>query len=121
MTTKPVSLACYLLREDGEWYELGNVPQWRISFGVFPGGIDGSTVFSPEDVHLLSLRLDDYGYTTSELKGIATNIIQWSQGKSVRFMSELDPEVEPDVPPSPITGSVQQALRVSDLSDTSSA
>ena len=30
--------------------------------------------------------------------------IAWAGGKSLRFVTELDPEVEPRAPPAPITG-----------------
>ena len=72
----PIPLACYLLREDGEWYELGSVPEWRLSFGVFPGPSDGSVW------------------------------LRWGRGKRLRFITELDPEIEPGVKPAPISGSI---------------
>lgn len=92
-----LTLACYLLREDGEWYDLGNKPEWRLSFAVFPGPADGSVMFGPEDVALLSMRLDGDAR-------VAADIVRWGCGKWMRFVSEFEPEVEPDVLPAPITG-----------------
>lgn len=103
------TLACYLLRDDGEWFELGdNVYQWRMSFAVFPGPADGSTRLMPEDIELLALRLNDYGHNHEELTRFATAIIEWAAGRSFKFITELCPEiVDPDVPPSPITGRLE--------------
>lgn len=100
-------LLCYLLRTDGEWYELGDVPRWQSSFTTFPGPADGSVVLTAEDAPLLGLRLDGYGHEPKVRERVAADIVRWACGKRFRFVTELDPEVEPDVRPSPITGSIQ--------------
>jgi hypothetical protein len=110
-------LACYLLREDGQWYDLGTHHRWGVTFGVFPGGSDGSVMLGPEDVPLLALRLEGYGYESAFLERLAADIIRWAnEGKnpravwidqargSFKFRTELDPEVPADGLPSPITG-----------------
>jgi hypothetical protein len=94
-----VSVACYLRREDGAWYALGHVPEWRAAFTTFPGPADGSVWLTTEDTHVLGLRLDGR-------VDVAVDIIRWGQGKRLRFMTELDQEIEPGVLPSPITGRV---------------
>ncbi len=107
MTT---DLTCYLLREAGEWYELGHVRHWGLSFVAFPGPPDGSTILAPEDVHLLGLRIDGHGHDLPTRMRIAADIVRWSIGKSVRFVTDLSPEVEPGVAPSPMTGSIRRVL-----------
>ncbi len=94
------TLACYLLREDGEWFALGNNYQWILSFAVFPGPDDGSVRLTTEDVHVLGLRLDN------EFQ-LAIDIILWANSKSFRFLTGLDSEVPVDSLPSPITGRYQ--------------
>lgn len=110
-TTSPgsdavVPIACYLLREDGEWYVLGSVPRWFAAFATFMGPVDGSVVLNaPDDLRVLALRLDDYGHDLATRERFALDIIRWSAGRSIKFVTELDPEVlDPDVLPSPITG-----------------
>jgi hypothetical protein len=111
------TLACYLLREDGQWYDLGEHHHWHATFAVFPGGVDGSLMLGPEDVPVLALRLEGYGYEVAVLERLATDIVRWAnEGKnpratwiddarrSFKFRTELDPEHPPDGPPSPITG-----------------
>lgn len=111
------TLACYLLREDGQWYELGNHPHWRTTFAVFPGEADGSVMLGPEEVPLLALRLEGYGYESAVLERLAADIVRWAnEGKNpratwidqargkFRFMTELCAEVPVDGLPSPITG-----------------
>lgn len=100
------TLLAYLLREDGAWYALGLNYQWRASFAVFPGPADGSVWLTPEDSHLLAIRLD--GYEPELLEQIAADIIRWGQGKRLRFMTEL--EIESDARPTPITGSLLDIL-----------
>jgi len=95
------TLNCYLLRKDGEWFELGNRHEWHSSFAVFPGPIDGSVRLTMEDAHVLGLRLDN------EFQ-LAVDIIRWAAGQSFRFKTELDPEHPEDGPPSPITGRWQR-------------
>lgn len=102
------TLACYLRREDGEWFELGERHQWRTSFATFPGWPDGSTILTPEDAHVLALRLDGYGHSMETRERMAADIIRWMKGQRTWFMSELNAEVEPGVVPSPITGSVRE-------------
>ncbi len=113
MSTGP-TLACYLLREDGEWYELGDVHRWRVSFAVFPGPADGSVELVLEDVPVLALRLDDYGHDPEALGRLAMDIVRWGNGKRMRFVSELEPEVEPGILPSPITGTARAFLECLD-------
>ena len=88
------------MREDGEWYALGNMYEWRLSFAVFPGCPDGAVLLTPEDTCLLGLRLDGN-------EPLAADIIRWASGKKMWFKSELDPEIEPGVEPSPLTGSIK--------------
>lgn len=103
-------LACYLIREDRQFYALGTNHEWRLSFGVFPGPSDGSVVLGLRDVPLLALRLgldsgtELFGTAGPRAIALATSIVQWADGKSFRFVSELDPDVEPGVEPTPITG-----------------
>lgn len=97
-------LACYLLRDDGEWYALGDRHRWHFAFVTFPGPDDGATRLAPEDARVLSLRLDGYGHDQAERERIAADVIRWAAGKFFRFKTELDPEIEPDVLPTPITG-----------------
>ena len=106
------TLNCYLLREDGEWFALGSNYQWNVSFGVFPGPPDGSVILTTEDVHVLGLRLDN------EFQ-LAADIIRWAEGKSFRFLTELNIEVPVDGLPSPITGRYQ-TVRNSTTLETSS-
>ena len=108
----PPDLACYLRREDGEWYELGYVRYWRLSFGVFPGPADGSVQLTPKDTNLLALRLyeHEYDHDLRTRERIAADIIRWGNGMRMRFMSELeidpdDKEIGPDSKPTLITGS----------------
>jgi len=109
-------LTCYLHREDEAWYALGNHRQWGMAFAAFPGGSDLSVRLGPEDVHVLALRLDGYGYAPTMLERLAADIVRWAnedktpraawiepKGK-FKFVTELDPEVTPDSVPSPITG-----------------
>ena len=106
-----LTLACYLLREDGEWYDLGNRHQWRSAIATFPGWPDGATILKFEDAYVLGIKLDGYDFDESTRMRIAADIIRWAAGKKFRFVSELCPEVvDPDVQPSPITGSVREAL-----------
>lgn len=92
------TLNCYLLRKDGEWFDLGMHVEWHASFAVFPGPIDGSVRLTMEDAHVLGLRLDN------EFQ-LAIDIIKWANGQSFKFRTELDPEHPDAGPPSPITGS----------------
>lgn len=98
---------------------MGNHYQWAVSFAVFPGPVDGSVMLGPEDVPALARTLDGYGYESAVLERLAADIVRWAnEGKNpnavwidgarrrFKFVTELDPEVEPDVKPSPITGSV---------------
>ena len=113
------ALACYLLREDGEWYVLGEHHRWGTAFAVFNGPSDGSVHLALSDVHVLALRLDDYGHDLQTRERIAEDIVRWCQrpekprhwatnpAYSVRFLTELDPEVPVDELPAPITGSLQ--------------
>mgnify|MGYP003385239228 CR=1 FL=1 len=116
------TLACYLLREDGEWYELGNTHRWGTSLIVFPGDVSGRTWLTPEDAPTLALTLgvEPYGYDIPTLERIAADIVRWCQRPEkpkhwatnpaywVKFRTELDPEiVDPDVLPEPITGSLR--------------
>lgn len=111
------TLECYLLRSDGEWFALGNHHQWHLSFAVFPGGADGSVMLGDEDIPLLALRLEGYGYDTAFLECLAAKIIHWAnngmnprsiwihhQRRSFKFRTDLDQEVPVDGLPSPITG-----------------
>ena len=115
------TLDCYLLREDGEWFALGNHPHWSATFGVFPGEVDGSLMLGPEDIPVLALRLEGYGYEVAVLERLAADIVRWvNEGKNpkavwidqargkFKFRTELDPEHPPDGPPSPITGRFQE-------------
>jgi len=117
------TLECYLLRKDGQWYEMGNHHHWRSTFAAFPGETDGSVMLGPEDVPLLAIRLDGYGYEAAVLEQLAADIVRWAnEGKnpkgvwiddvrgSFKFVTELCPEVEPGVKPSPITGSIFRLL-----------
>jgi hypothetical protein len=63
-----------------------------------------------EDTRVLGLRLDGYGHDQVTLNRIAADIVRWGDGKRMLFVTELDPEVDPDVRPSPIMGSVREAL-----------
>jgi hypothetical protein len=105
-----VKVDCYLLRDDGEWYELGNVSLWSTAFSTFPGPADQSVVLTTDDIELLALRLDDYGHDPTVLTRLATDIVRWAQGKRFRFRTELDPQIERDVAPTPITGSARSFL-----------
>lgn len=111
------TLTCYLLRKDGEWFAMGEHHHWRTTFAVFPGESDGSVMLGDEDIPLLALRLEGYGYDTAFLERLATKIIHWAnegmnprsvwidgQRRSFRFMTDLDSEVPIDGLPSPITG-----------------
>jgi hypothetical protein len=106
-TKQHVTLTCYLLREDKQYYALGHSYMWRLTFGVFPGPADGSVCLKPEDAPLLALRLDvtpSENLPVYQLLELASDIIRWADGKSFRFVSEPDPEIEPGVEPAPITG-----------------
>ncbi len=105
-----MTLHCYLLRSDGEWYDLGHAHRWRTSFAVFPGPPDGSVTLGPDDVVLLGLRLDDYEHALEERQRIAADIVRWADGQSFRFVSELEPEITPGVIPEPMTGGVGEVL-----------
>lgn len=115
MTPTPIN--CYLLRDDGEWYELGDIYDWSAAFATFSGPSDGSVTLLPEDIPLLSLRLQGHGPSEEECNSLAADIVRWCQrvpqprhwatspAHSMRFRTDLDPEVDPDVAPTPITGS----------------
>lgn len=111
------TLTCYLLRSDGEWFAMGEHYRWGTAFAVFPGEADGSVMLGPEDVPLLALRLEGYGYEPAFLERLAAKIIHWAnegmnprsiwihhQRRSFKFRTDLDPQVPEDGPPSPITG-----------------
>lgn len=74
-----IALACYLLRDDGEWYALGDHYRWGTAFAVFNGPADGSVHLAPADAHVLALRLDDYGHNLQTRERIAEDIIRWCQ------------------------------------------
>lgn len=98
------TLRCYLKRADGEWFYLGVNVFWGTTIAVFPGPPDGSTRLLPEDTWLLALRIEASSTEASER--IAAEVIAWASGQFIRYVNELDPELEPDVPPMPITGSL---------------
>lgn len=111
------TLNCYLLREDGEWFALGDHHQWHSSFATFPGPADGSVMLGPDDVPLLALRLEGYGYEVAFLEQLAAKIVRWANAgknpravwiddarRSFRFVTDLNSEVPIDGLPSPITG-----------------
>ena len=101
------TLRCWLRRQDGEFYDLGEKPAWGTAIGVFPGAADGTAWFTMDDVPLLALRLGrDRDIPTAECVRIAADIVRWAAGRGVRYVTELDPEVPADGPPSPITGGV---------------
>ena len=117
------TLACYLLREDGAWYEMGEHYRWGSAFVGFPWWDGRSVMLGPEDVRVLALCLDGYGYEPAKLERLAADIVRWAnEGKNpkavwiddargkFKFVTELDAEVEPGVLPSPITGSVKTFL-----------
>ena len=99
------SLECYLRREDGVYFELGPMPEWRIAFAVF------NHYIVPQDTDLLARRLvtPEKGFDYARCLPIARAIVAWicerpGWSQDVRFVSELDPEIEPGVKPTPITG-----------------
>jgi len=99
------SLECYLRREDGSYFELGPMPEWRIAFAAF------NSYIVPQDVDLLARRLVEVskGYDYDRCLPIARAIIAWicnrpGWSQDIQFLSELDPEIEPGVKPVPITG-----------------
>ncbi len=112
---KPAPLHCYLLREDGEFYDLGYAYRWHAAFACFDGSADGKTYLRLEDEHLLALRLQEPDFDLPTCEHIAKDIIAWAYNPKsaflrwVKFVSELSPEIEPDVAPSPLTGSWQNA------------
>lgn len=111
MTT---SLHCYLLREDGEFYDLGYVYLWGVAFACFDGSADGKTYLRPEDSHLLALRLQVSAFDLPTCERIAKDILAWAYNPKsaflrwVKFVTELDQIIEPGVLPSPITGSCME-------------
>ena len=99
------SLECYLLRADGAFFELGPMHEWRVAFAAF------NTYIVPQDAELLARRLvmPDKGFDYARCLCIARTIIAWicerpGWSQDVRFVSELDPEIEPGIKPAPITG-----------------
>jgi hypothetical protein len=106
-----VTLECYLVREDGEYFELGSHHLWGYAFHTFPGPADLSVRLTPADAELLAIRLFEpvYALSRERCARIADNIIAWAQGKSFRYVNELDPEIEPGIRPDPITGTWAQA------------
>jgi len=117
------TLHCYLLHEDGRWYDMGEYHRWGTAFIGFPWWDGRSVMLGPEDVPRLALTLSDYGHEPAALERLAADIIRWAnEGKNPKavwiddalgkfnFVTELDAEVEPGVQPSPMTGSALRLL-----------
>jgi hypothetical protein len=81
------------------------MPEWRSAFAAF------SSYIIPADTELLARRLvePERGFDYTRCLPIAHAIVAWicnrpGWSQDVVFLSELDPEIEPGVKPSPITG-----------------